>query len=90
MGSPAIAAWIAQLAFWGLIAFDSAVTHRRTVEAVKRAEDSDPYLEMYEGPIEGPPSGPVLTRNVSERRVSPVHAVMPNNARALSPRNGRR
>jgi hypothetical protein len=38
--------------FWGAVAFDSAMTHRRTVEAVKRAEDADPYLEMYEGPVE--------------------------------------
>ena len=38
--------------FWGAIALDSALTHRRSVEAVQRAEEADPYLEMYDGPPE--------------------------------------
>ncbi len=38
--------------FWGMVAVDSAMTHRRSVEAVKRAEDADPYLEIYDGPPE--------------------------------------
>ena len=38
--------------FWGAVALDSAITHRRTVEAVQKAEDADPYLELYEGPPE--------------------------------------
>ena len=38
--------------FWGAIALDSALTWRRSVEAVKKAEDADPYLEIYDGPPE--------------------------------------
>jgi hypothetical protein len=36
--------------FWGAVAVDSALTHRRTMEAVRKAEDADPYLEEFEGP----------------------------------------
>lgn len=36
--------------FWGAVAVDSALTHRRSVEAVRKAEDADPYLEEFEGP----------------------------------------
>jgi len=36
--------------FWGAVALDSAMTHRRSVEAVERAEEADPYLELYDGP----------------------------------------
>ncbi len=37
---------------WGAVAVDSAITHRKSLEAVKRAEDADPYLEEFEGPLE--------------------------------------
>ena len=37
--------------FWGAVAVDSALTHKRSVEAVQKAEDSDPYLEEFEGPV---------------------------------------
>jgi len=36
--------------FWGVVAIDSALTHRRSVQAVEKAEDADPYVEMYDGP----------------------------------------
>jgi hypothetical protein len=41
---------IAWVVFWGLIALDSAVTYRRSVQAVERAVDADPVAEMYDGP----------------------------------------
>ncbi len=43
--------------FWGVVAVDSAMTHRRSVRAVEEAEDADPYLEEFEGPP--PPDGRV-------------------------------
>ena len=36
--------------FWGAVALDSAMTHRRSVEAVEKAEEADPYVELYDGP----------------------------------------
>ncbi len=36
--------------FWGAVALDSALTHRRSVEAVERATEADPYVELYDGP----------------------------------------
>ena len=42
------------MAFWGAVALDSAVTYRRSLEAVERAVDADPVLEIYEGPPEQP------------------------------------
>ncbi len=41
---------VAWVVFWGLIAWDSAIAHRRSVEAVERAVDADPVAEMYDGP----------------------------------------
>ncbi len=41
---------IAWVMFWGLIALDSAIAHRHSVEAVERAIDADPVAEMYDGP----------------------------------------
>ena len=38
--------------FWGAIAVDSAVTHRKSLEAVEKAVDADPVSELYEGPPE--------------------------------------
>jgi hypothetical protein len=42
------------MAFWGAVALDSALTYRRSLEAVERAVDADPVLEIYEGPPEQP------------------------------------
>ena len=41
---------IAWVVFWGLIALDSAIAYRKSVEAVERAIDADPVAEMYDGP----------------------------------------
>ncbi len=42
---------LAWVLFWGVVAVDSALTHKRSVEAVKKAEDSDPYVEAFDGPV---------------------------------------
>ena len=52
---------VAWVLFWGAIALDSAMTYRRSVEAVERAEEADPYLEMYDGP---PPQDGRVTRGL--------------------------
>ena len=49
--------WIEQgsllwVVFWGAVALDSALVHRRTREAIERAVDADPIVELYEGPVE--------------------------------------
>ncbi len=36
--------------FWGWVALDSAVTYRRSLDAIERAVDADPVAEIYEGP----------------------------------------
>ncbi len=36
--------------FWGAVALDSALVHRRTREAIDRAVDADPYVEEFDGP----------------------------------------
>lgn len=41
---------VAWVVFWGLIALDSALAYRRSVEAVEKAVDADPVAEMYDGP----------------------------------------
>jgi hypothetical protein len=38
--------------FWGAVALDSAMVHRRTREAIERAVDADPIVEIYDGPPE--------------------------------------
>ena len=38
--------------FWGWVAFDSARTYERSLEAVQKAVDADPVQEIYEGPPE--------------------------------------
>ena len=35
---------------WGAVALDSAMTYRRSLEAVEQAIEADPVLELYEGP----------------------------------------
>ena len=50
---------IAWVVFWGLIALDSAIAYRRSVEAVERAIDADPIAEMYDGP---PDQNPQVNR----------------------------
>jgi len=50
---------IAWVVFWGLIALDSAIAYRRSVEAVERAIDADPVAEMYDGP---PDQNPQVNR----------------------------
>jgi hypothetical protein len=42
------------MAFWGAVALDSAVTYRRSLEAVERAVDADPVQEIYDGPPKQP------------------------------------
>ncbi len=46
---------IAWVVFWGLIALDSALAYRKSVEAVERAIDADPVAEMYDGPPDQAP-----------------------------------
>jgi hypothetical protein len=48
----ALAPWIA---FWGLVALDSALTYRKSREAIDDAIEADPIAELYDGPA--PQSG---------------------------------
>ena len=50
---------IVWVVFWGLIALDSAIAYRRSVEAVEKAIDADPVAEMYDGP---PDQNPQVNR----------------------------
>jgi hypothetical protein len=43
----ALAPWIA---FWGLVALDSALTYRKSREAIDEAIEADPIAELYDGP----------------------------------------
>ena len=47
-------AGVVWMAFWGAVALDSALTYRRSLEAVERAVDADPVLEIYDGPPDQP------------------------------------
>jgi hypothetical protein len=38
--------------FWGAVALDSALVYRRSREAIERAVDADPIVELYDGPPE--------------------------------------
>ena len=38
--------------FWGAVALDSALVYRRSREAIERAVDADPIVEIYDGPPE--------------------------------------
>ena len=40
--------------FWGAVAVDSAMAYRRSADAVERAVEADPVLELYDGPPEQP------------------------------------
>ncbi len=64
---PASMLW---MAFWAAVAVDSAMTYKRSLEAVERAVDADPVTEIYEGPPDQHPrvrrwllwQSPTLTR----------------------------
>ncbi len=43
----AIAPW---LALWGVVALDSALTYRKSREAIDQAIEADPIAELYDGP----------------------------------------
>ena len=47
VGSTIGVLWVA---FWAAVAVDSAITYRRSLEAVEKAVDADPVAEIYEGP----------------------------------------
>ena len=47
LGSTVGVVW---MAFWAAVAVDSAITYRRSLEAVEKAVDADPVAEIYEGP----------------------------------------
>ena len=49
-----VQASIAWAVLWGAIAIDSAVAHKRSLEAIQRAVDADPVEELYDGPPEQP------------------------------------
>ncbi len=38
------------LLLWGAVALDSAMTYRRSLDAVEQAIEADPVLELYDGP----------------------------------------
>ena len=42
------------VAFWGIVALDSAIAFRRSNEAIDRAISADPIEELYDGPPEQP------------------------------------
>ena len=49
MAKAAVVPWIA---LWGWIAVDSALTYRKSREAIDHAIDADPIAELYDGPEE--------------------------------------
>ena len=49
----AVVPWIA---LWGWVAVDSALTYRKSREAIDSAIEADPIAELYDGPQEQPPS----------------------------------
>ena len=49
-----VQASIAWTLFWGAVAVDSAVAHKRSEEAIQRAVDADPVQELYDGPPDQP------------------------------------
>jgi len=42
------------MAFWGVVAVDSAIAYRRSNQAIERAISADPIEELYDGPPEQP------------------------------------
>jgi hypothetical protein len=53
--SVAKAALVPWIALWGLVALDSALTYRKSREAIDDAIEADPIAELYDGPA--PQSG---------------------------------
>jgi hypothetical protein len=53
--SVAKAALVPWIALWGLVAIDSALTYRKSREAIDTAIEADPIAELYDGPA--PQSG---------------------------------
>jgi hypothetical protein len=49
MAGAAVLPWIA---LWGWVALDSALTYRKSREAIDHAIDADPIEELYDGPQE--------------------------------------
>src|SRR5882757_2475130 len=45
----AVVPWVA---LWGWVAFDSALTYRKSREAIEEAIEADPIAELYDGPQE--------------------------------------
>jgi hypothetical protein len=45
----AIVPWVA---LWGWVALDSALTYRKSLEAIHHAIEADPIEELYDGPQE--------------------------------------
>jgi len=45
----AVVPWIA---LWGWVAIDSALTYRKSLEAIDHAIEADPIAELYDGPQE--------------------------------------
>ena len=44
------AAVVPWLAMWGWVAVDSALTYRKSLEAIDDAIEADPITELYDGP----------------------------------------
>jgi hypothetical protein len=44
------AALVPWIALWSLVALDSALTYRKSREAIDEAIDTDPIAELYDGP----------------------------------------
>jgi hypothetical protein len=53
--SVAKAALVPWIALWSLVALDSALTYRKSREAIDEAIEADPIAELYDGPA--PQSG---------------------------------
>jgi hypothetical protein len=50
--SVAKAAVLPWIALWGWVAVDSALTYRKSLEAIDEAIEADPIAELYDGPQE--------------------------------------
>jgi hypothetical protein len=52
LGRAAKAAIVPWFALWGFVALDSALTYRKSHEAIEEAIATDPIEELYDGPAE--------------------------------------
>ena len=52
LGSVAKAAVLPWVALWSWVAVDSALTYRKSLEAIDHAIEADPIAELYDGPQE--------------------------------------